>query len=101
MGFLRKLLALILAVAMAGLGVLFALQNAEPVPLDVLFMILPPHSLALWVLGALALGGILGLLLSSFAVLRVRARLMAARRQIASAQAEIDRLRVKGLATRE
>ncbi|MFK8043819.1 lipopolysaccharide assembly protein LapA domain-containing protein [Congregibacter sp.] len=101
MGFVRKLLALILALAMAGLGVLFALQNAEPVPLDVLFMILPPRSLALWVLGALALGGFLGLLLSSFAVLRLRARLMSARRQIANTQSEVDRLRVKGLATRE
>ncbi|EAQ96793.2 lipopolysaccharide assembly protein LapA domain-containing protein [Congregibacter litoralis] len=101
MGFLRKLLVLMIAVAMAAVGVLFALQNAEPVPLDVLFMILPPRSLALWVLGALALGGFLGLLLSSFAVLRLRARLMAARRQIANSQAEIDRLRAKGLVTRE
>lgn len=101
MGFLRKLLALILAAAMAAVGVLFALQNAQPVPLDVLFMILPPRSLALWVLGALALGGVLGLLLSSFAVLRLRARLMAARRQIANSQAELDRLRAKGLVSRE
>ena len=101
MGFLRKFFALILAVAMAAVGVLFALQNAEPVPLDVLIMILPPHSLALWVLGALALGGVLGLLLSSIAVLRLRARLMSARRQLANSQAEMDKLRVKGLATRE
>ncbi|WP_439102054.1 lipopolysaccharide assembly protein LapA domain-containing protein [Congregibacter sp.] len=101
MGFLRKLLALILAAAMAAVGVLFALQNAQPVPLDVLFMILPPRSLALWVLGALALGGVLGLLLSSFAVLRLRARLMAARRQIANSQAELDQLRAKGLVSRE
>ena len=101
MGFLRKLLALILAVAMAGVGVLFALQNAEPVPLDVLVMTLPPRSLALWVLGALAIGGILGLALSSLAVLRLRTRLVAARRQIASAQTELDRLRTSGLAARE
>ena len=101
MGFIRKLLALLLALAMAALGVLFALQNAEPVPLDVLVMVLPAHSLALWVLGALAIGGVLGLLLSSFAILRLRARLLAARRQIASAQAELDSLRSKSLATRE
>lgn len=100
MGFLRNLLALALAVAMAGVGVLFALQNADPVPLDILIMTLPPRSLALWVLGALAIGGILGLVLSSFAVLRLRARLIAARRQVSSAQTELDRLRT-GLATRE
>lgn len=102
MGFIRKLLALILAVAMAALGVLFALQNADPVPLDVLFMILPPRSIALWVLCALALGGVLGLLLSSIAVLRLRARLMSHRRQIANLQSDLDQARVAtGLATRE
>lgn len=101
MGFIRKIIALLLAIAMAAVGVLFALQNAEPVPLDVLVMILPPRSLALWVLGALALGGVLGLLLSSFAVLRLRARLMAARRQIANTQAELDKLRTASLAARE
>mmetsp|Transcript_29026 Transcript_29026/g.47650 ORF Transcript_29026/g.47650 Transcript_29026/m.47650 type:complete len:102 (-) Transcript_29026:145-450(-) len=101
MGFIRKLFALILAVAMAAVGVLFALQNAEPVPLDILIMILPPRSLALWVLGALALGGLLGILLSSIAVLRLRARLMSARRQLANSQVEMDKLRVRGLATRE
>ena len=100
MSFLRKLLGLAMALAMAALGVLFALQNADPVPLDVLVMTLPPRSLALWVLGALALGGVLGVLLSSLAVLRLRARLLAARRQMANAQSELERLKTRELATR-
>jgi uncharacterized membrane protein YciS (DUF1049 family) len=99
-GFLYKLLVLAIALAMAAVGVLFALQNADPVPLDILVMTLPPRSLALWVLGALALGGVLGVLLSSLAVLRLRTRLIAARRQIASAQAELDRVRTRDLAPR-
>ncbi len=101
MGFLRKLIALLLAVAMAGVGVLFALQNAEPVPLDVLFMTLAPRSLALWVLAALALGGVLGMILTSLTALRLRTRLIAARRQVASAQSELDRVRSSALAPRE
>ena len=101
MGFVRKLFALAIALAMAGVGVLFALQNPEPVPLDVLAMTLPPRSLALWVLGALAIGGLSGVLLSSFAVLRLRTRLIAARRQIASAQTELDRLRARDPVARE
>ena len=101
MVFVRKLFALAMALAMAGVGVLFALQNADPVPLDVLVMTLPPRSLALWVLGALAIGGLSGVLLSSFAVLRLRTRLIAARRQIARAQTEIDRLRTRERARRE
>lgn len=100
MSFIRNLVALLIALAMAAVGVLFALQNADPVPLDILILTLPPRSVALWVLAALALGGLLGVLLSSFAVLRLRARLGAARRQISSAQTEVDRLRT-GLATRE
>ena len=72
MSFIRNLLALALALAMAGVGVLFALQNADPVPLDILIMSLPPRSIALWVLGALALGGILGLAFSSLAIFRLR-----------------------------
>lgn len=101
MTFIRNLLALALALSMAGVGVLFALQNADPVPLDVLVMTLPPRSIALWVLGALAIGGVLGMTLSTLAVIRLRTRLSAARRQVASAQTELDRLRTKGLATRE
>jgi uncharacterized membrane protein YciS (DUF1049 family) len=101
MSFLRNLLALALALAMAAVGVLFALQNAEPVALDILVVKLAPRSLALWVLGALAIGGILGLVFSSFAMLRLRARLIAARRQVAKSQGEIDRLRSAGLARRE
>ncbi len=100
MGFLRKLLALAIALGMAAVGVLFAIQNPQAVPLDVLVITLPPRSIALWVLGALTLGGVFGVLLSSFAMLRLRARLMAARRQVASAQAELDRNRTRDLVTR-
>jgi putative membrane protein len=99
--FLRNLLLLLVAAAMAAVGVLFALQNPDPVPLDILFMKLPPRSLALWVLAALAIGGLLGLALSSFAMLRLRARLATARRQLAGSQSELERLRTTGLATRE
>ena len=101
MGFLKKLIGLILALAMAALGVLFALQNPDPVPLDILVMTLEPRCLALRVLAALARGGVLGLVLSSQTLLRLRTRLIAARRQIANAQSELDRLRANGLATRE
>lgn len=101
MSFLRNLILLAVAVAMAALGVLFALQNPDPIALDILIMKLPERSLALWVLSALALGGFLGLALSMFAVLRLRARLAYLRRQLARSQGEVERLRGTGLATRE
>ena len=101
MAFLRNLLALAIALLMVAIGVLFALQNPEPVPLDILVMRLPERSLALWVLAALAIGGVLGLLLSSLAMLRLRTTLAATRRQLGRAQTEVDRLRTRDLATRD
>ena len=101
MSFLRNLLAVAIALVMVAVGVLFALQNPEPIALDILVMKLPARSLALWVLAALALGGLLGLLLSSLVVLRLRAGLASTRRQLARAQTEVDRLRTRDLATRE
>ena len=75
MGFLRNLLLLLIALGMAAVGVLFALQNPEPIALDILVTRLPERSLALWVLSALALGGVLGMALSLLAILGLRARL--------------------------
>ena len=67
---------------MLALGALFAVQNDATVPLDLLVVYLPARSVALWVLLALALGGILGLLTSLGIVLRLRARLGAAQREL-------------------
>lgn len=100
MRFLRILLALALALAMAGVGVMFAIQNPDPVPLDILIARLAPRSVALWVLSALAFGGILGLALSAPALLRQRARLAAANRKYMRMQAELERLRATEPAAR-
>ena len=40
---------------MVGIGSLFALQNSQPVPMDVLVYQFQPHSLAMWILSAFAL----------------------------------------------
>ena len=60
MKLLRNLLTIFVVLATLGMGVLFALQNKTAVPLDLLVYTLGPQSLALWVLGAFALGGVLG-----------------------------------------
>lgn len=93
----RNLISIALALAFAAVGVLFALQNKELVPLDMLFYTFEPHSLALWVLGAFAIGGLLGLLLSSGMIVRQRTSLASANRQLAKARAEVDKLRTAGL----
>lgn len=96
MKFLGTLISIIVVVATAGVGVLFALQNKTPVPLDMLVYTFEPRSLALWVLAAFALGGMLGMLLSSGLILRKRAALAASNRQLERARAELDKLRAAG-----
>jgi uncharacterized membrane protein YciS (DUF1049 family) len=93
MKFLRKLLTVVVILAAVSVGMLFALQNKTPVPLDVLVYTFEPRSLALWVLAAFAIGGILGMLACSAIMLRQRASLGSARRQLARSRAEVGELR--------
>lgn len=97
MNWLRNLLTVLMLLAMLAAGVLFALQNREPVALDLLLYNFPPRSLALWVLAALGLGGLLGLLASSVIILRLRAALAMAHRRLEKSRLELDRLRLAGI----
>lgn len=92
---LRRILIAIILLAAIGIGILFALQNTEAVPLDLLFFTFAPHSIALWVLVAFALGGVVGLMVSSLYTLRSRAALGSSRRQLARVRAELEALRAK------
>lgn len=97
MKLLRTLVTLVIVLATLAVGVLFALQNKAPVPLDLLVYTFDPRSLALWILLALALGGIMGMLFSSAIVLRLRASLRSSKRKLSKATAELDSLRTVGL----
>lgn len=90
---LRTILTIVILLATIAVGVLFALQNKEPVPLDLLVYSFAPRSLALWVLAAFAVGGLAGMLFSSGILLRLRASLGSSRRQLARARTELDQLR--------
>ena len=89
MKFFRNLLTVLIVLAMLAVGVLFALQNKTPVPLDLLVYTFEPQSLALWVLAAFAIGGVLGMLVSSALILRTRAALASSRRQLSRARGEL------------
>jgi uncharacterized integral membrane protein len=89
MKFLRKLVTVLVVLATLGVGMLFALQNKTPVPLDLLVYTFEPRSLALWILSAFAIGGILGMLACSALLVRQKASLGSARRQLAKTRAEM------------
>ena len=97
MKFLRKIITILIVLATTGVGVLFALQNKVPVPLDLLVYTFEPKSLALWVLAAFALGGLLGLLISSVIMVRMQASLGSSRRQLAKTRTEVDKLRASAV----
>ena len=93
MRFLRKLITVVVILAALAVGMMVALQNTMTLPLDLLVYTFEPRSLALWVLCAFALGGILGMLACTAIMLRQRAALGAANRRLARSRAEVGKLR--------
>jgi uncharacterized membrane protein YciS (DUF1049 family) len=95
MKILRKLLTAAVVLAMLAVGVLFSLQNESPVPLDLLVFTFEPRGVAVWVLAAFALGGVLGMAVSSLILVRTRASLSTCRRQLDRAREEVSKARVE------
>ncbi|GHC14809.1 hypothetical protein GCM10010082_01330 [Kushneria pakistanensis] len=77
------------------LGMLFAVRNQQTVPLDVIWAELPAASLSLWLLSALVVGVLLGMVAMSGLYLRLRTTLMRARHDNQQQRKELDRLRVQ------
>jgi putative membrane protein len=90
---LRTIVTAVIVIAAVALGVFFALLNKEPVPLNLIIFSFEPRSLALWLLLAFIFGGLAGVLVSSFYLLRSRAALGASRRQLARARSELGQVR--------
>ena len=81
MKWLRLGLRLLLAIGAVTVGALFSLQNTQPVPLDLMVFQLAPQPVAIWVLLALALGVMVGLLASAWLSLRRAATIRQLRKQ--------------------
>ena len=76
-------------------GMTFALQNETAVPLDLIVFSLPAHSVALWVLLALCVGAVLGILASSLMMMRVRRDNFALRRKLQKLEKQNQQLPVE------
>ena len=93
----KRLIVFLILAAVLAFGVLFSIQNTAEVPLDILILRLPEQSLALWVLLAFALGGIIGMLISGWAILRLKSETMLVRRKLARREQELKKLRTSDL----
>jgi putative membrane protein len=90
---LKRLIALVVVLAVFAFGVFFTLSNTQPVALDLYFIRLPEQYLALWVLSAFAVGGLIGMAISSVAVFKLRASRASLRRKLERRDKELAGLR--------
>ncbi len=90
---MKRLLVLILLVCVLLFGVLFSIQNTDTVALDLLLVQLPEQRVALWVLLAFALGGIVGMLISAAAILTLKSQNLLLQRKLHKQQEELASLR--------
>jgi uncharacterized integral membrane protein len=90
---LRTLLLIILCLVFLFVGILFTIHNTDKVSIDLILVTLPQASLSLWLMAAFVCGGVLGLVLSSFAILGLKARLRSARKRLTVAQHDLEQQR--------
>lgn len=90
------ILALILIIVLL-LGILFAVNNQQSLPLDLIWIELPSASLSLWLLLSLACGVVLGMFAMTGMYLRLRTLLTRAQRHNQQQRKELDRLRTQEL----
>lgn len=94
MRWIQRLLVVAVLVLVLIAGLLFALQNAATVPLDLLVVELSEQPLAVWLYLAFACGGVLGMLVSSVALMRLQAGRVRLKQQLANCEKQLAELRL-------
>ncbi|MDT8895686.1 LapA family protein [Halomonas sp. I1] len=95
MRWLKGLIMAIILLAVLLVGILFAVNNQQALPLNLVWVELPAASLSVWLLASLAIGVLLGMLAMSGVYLRLRALLTRAQRHNQQQRKELDRLRIQ------
>ena len=93
MRWLKILIVFLLSAIILMVGIMFTIHNTEKVSIDLVFLTSPEASLSLWLIAAFVLGGLSGFLLSTVAVVSLKARLMGSRRKINATNRELNQLR--------
>ncbi len=93
MRWIRRVLVVVLLLLVLIFGLLVSLQNAQSVPLDLLIFQLQARPIAVWLLATFALGGVLGLLVGSVALLRSQASRYRLRRRLENCEKALSELK--------
>jgi lipopolysaccharide assembly protein A len=97
MRWLKGLILAIILLAVLLVGILFAVNNQQTLPLNLIWLELPAASLSVWLLASLTVGVLLGMLAMIGVYLRLRTRLTRAQRHNQQQRKELDRLRIQEL----
>ncbi len=95
MRWLKMLIVLILCLIILFVGIMFTLHNTDKVAIDLIVLQLPEASLSLWLIAFFVVGGILGTLLSTLAIVGLKTKLNLTRRKIVAANKELESYRAK------
>ncbi|SFU72760.1 lipopolysaccharide assembly protein LapA domain-containing protein [Halomonas korlensis] len=95
MRWLKGLILAIILLAVLLVGILFAVNNQQALPLNLIWLELPEASLSVWLLASLTVGVLLGMVAMSGVYLRLRTLLTRAQRHNHQQRKELDRLRVQ------
>lgn len=93
MRYLKRLFVLLLLVLVLIFGALLTVANDARAPLDLLLIQLPEQRVVVWLILAFVLGGVVGLLLSSAAIVRLRGRVILLQRSLGRHDKELVKLR--------
>jgi putative membrane protein len=96
---IKTLLGIAFAAVLIVVGMLLTVNNQQLVSIDLVFLQIPQASLARWLIASFLTGAVLSLILGSFAMVAMRARLRRTTRQLNSSNRELDKLRTLNLNT--
>lgn len=93
MRWLKRLAVMLTLLCVLAVGLLFSLQNASTVPVDLLVYRTVERPIAVWLLLAFVLGGIIGMIVGSVALVKVQASRLRLRRQLDSCEKELAQVK--------
>ncbi|MFE8073183.1 LapA family protein [Marinobacteraceae bacterium S3BR75-40.1] len=97
---LRKVLITLLVALLIILALVFSMNNQVKVALDFFVYETPAHGIAVWLIGAFVLGALIGMALTSLAMMRVSVKRRQAEKKLNQTEKALQRQRsesAKGL----
>ncbi|MFP8965135.1 lipopolysaccharide assembly protein LapA domain-containing protein [Pokkaliibacter sp. CJK22405] len=93
MRLLKGLLLGLATLVLLLIGIMFAIHNTQPVPLDFIVFSLPAFSVSFWLILSFFIGGVIGVSLSVLMLLRMKAKVLQLKRKLNQNNTELAKLK--------